>query len=118
MKKEFNVNGTKFTVDVQVEAEDKYSTIESDYKKLLYLLGQVSIIGSKLDREFTTRNANLESWKQSVEEGFDNALDAPYAVEKGLSKLQLSTREKNTVLTTIDSTMWWYGALRNSIEKL
>lgn len=118
MKKSFNVNGTRFTVDVQVEAEDTYSTFPNDYKKLMYLLGQVSTIGAKLDREFTTRNANLESWEQAVEKGFDKSLETPYAVDQGLSKLQLTTREKNKVLDTIDSTVWWYKALRNQIKSL
>lgn len=111
MKKSFNVNGTKFTVDVQVEAEDKYSTLPNDFKKLMYLLGQASSIGAKLDYEFTTRNRNLD-WTE------DSPFDMPCHVKDGMKELILTTSEKNRVLDTIDSTMWWYKALRNQIKNL
>jgi len=112
MKKTFNVNGTKFTVDVEVTTEDYYETLPNDYKKLLYLLGQVSRIGSQLDHEFTTRNRNLKDWDEL------DLATPPDVVKKGLKKLYLSTRQKNEVIKTIDSTMWWFEVLKDEINRL
>lgn len=117
MKKTINVNGTNFTVDVNISAEDRYDSIETDYKKLLYLLGQVSTIGAKLDREFTTRNANLEHWEELINEGIKvEHVSTPAVVKKGLKKLQLTARQKKEAIETIDSTMWWFKALRASLD--
>ena len=111
MKKTINVNGTNFTVDVNISAQDRYESIESDYKKLLYLLGQASSIGSTLDHDFTTRNGNL-NWTE------DSPWDKPSHVKKGLKELKLTTREKNQILQTIESTVWWYDALKRQIKSL
>lgn len=119
MKKSFNVNGTTFTVNVDVQAESYYDTIQSDYKKLLYLLGEVSKIGAKLDHEFTTRNPNLQHWEDLKNEGIDTKyLTTPGVVQKGLKPLTLTTREKNTVVQTIDDTMWWFNSLKGTIKNL
>lgn len=118
MKKTINVNGTNFTVDVNITSEDRYNSIDSDYKKLLYLLGQVSTIGAKLDSEFTVRNNNLKSWAQDTESGLADYIAMPTAVKKGLKELKLTTREKNNVIDTINSTMSWYKDLKNAIERL
>ena len=111
MKKEFNVKGTKFTVNVDVQTEDYYNTIQEDHKKILYLLGQVSQIGSQLDFEFTTRNRNLELDLLPGEEPTTH-------MKKGYTKLELTTRQKNQILDTIDSTMWWFKVLKSEIERL
>lgn len=116
MKKTINVNGTNFTVDVNITSEDRYNSIETDFKKLLYLLGQVSTIGAKLDQEFTTRNANLEYWQELEQEGLADAVTAPAVVKKGLHKLELTTRQKNQVIETIDSTMWWFNTLKTYLK--
>jgi len=111
MKKVFNVQGTKFTVNVDVDTQDHYDTITEDTKKILYLLGQVSNIGSKLDFEFTTRNRNLDYDP-------DSAFDPSQQYKLGMEKLVLTTKQKNQILDTIDSTMWWYKALKNEVERL
>ena len=111
MKKTINVNGTNFTVDVNISAEDRYKSIKTDYKKILYLLGKVSAIGSDMDYEFTTRNRNLD-WTE------DSAFDKPCHVKDGMKELKLTTREKNTIVSTIDSTMWWFDALKGQIKNL
>jgi len=111
MKKTINVNGTNFTVDVNISAQDRYESIESDYKKILYLLGKVSQIGGDMDHEFTTRNRNLD-WTE------DSPFDKPSHVKEGMKELKLTTRQKNTVLSTIDSAMWWFDALKGQIKTL
>lgn len=111
MKKTINVNGTNFTVDVNISAQDRYKSIESDYKKILYLLGKVSQIGGDMDHEFTTRNRNLD-WTE------DSAFDKPSQVKEGMKELKLTKGQKETVLSTIDSSMWWFDALKREIKKL
>ena len=111
MKKTINVNGTNFTVDVNISAQDRYKSIESDYKKILYLLGKVSQIGYDMDYQFTTRNRNLD-WTE------DSGFDKPCHVKAGMKELKLTTRQKNTVLSTIDSAMWWFDALKGQIKSL
>jgi len=112
MKKVFNVQGTKFTVNVDVDTQDHYDTITEDHKKILYLLGQVSIIGSKLDFEFTTRNRNL------VQYGEDWEFNQSKHKKLGMEKLVLTPVQKNQILDTIDSTMWWYKSLKSEVERL
>ena len=126
MKKEFNVKGTKFTVNVDVQTEDFYETLPNDYKKILYLLGQVSSIGAKIDREFTLRNfliekkalliGNHQKWGSDWEE-VEEDLEQNNCLEVG-PELSLSTAQKNTILDTIDSTMGWYLSLRGTIKNL
>tara|TARA_R110000803_G_scaffold22060_2_gene55085 strand:+ start:2711 stop:3091 length:381 start_codon:yes stop_codon:yes gene_type:complete len=126
MKKEFNVKGTKFTVNVDVQTEDFYETIPTDYKKILYLLGQVSSIGAKIDKEFTMRNflidkkefliENHKKWGSDWEE-VEEDLEQNNCLEVG-PELKLSTAQKNTILDTIDSTMGWYLSLRGTIKNL
>ena len=126
MKKTINVNGTDFTVDVNISAQDRYNSIESDYKKLLYLLGQVSSIGAKLDKEFTMRNALIEKkawitknhkdWGSSKEE-LEEDLRQNVCLTVG-PELKLSKHQKESVIDTINSTMWWFKALKSKIEIL
>lgn len=112
MKKVFNVQGTKFTVNVDVDTQDHYDTITEDHKKVLYLLGQVSNIGSKLDFEFTTRNRNLEYYGEEWE------FNQSEHKKLGMEKLVLTSKQKDQILDTIDSTMWWYKALKSEVERL
>ena len=123
MKKEFNVKGTKFTVNVDVQTEDFYETIPTDYKKILYLLGQVSSIGAKIDKEFTMRNALIEkkAWITETHRGSVKELEEDLRQNNCLNvgpELKLSTTQKNTVLDTINSTMWWYKSLAGTIKNL
>lgn len=119
MKKQFNVNGTKFTVNVDVETESYYDTIQEDHKKILYLLGEVSKIGSKLDYEFTTRNRKVLRWQEEVERtNGDLVWDMPGQVRDNMQALELTTRQKNQILDTIDTTMWWFNALKSEINRL
>lgn len=126
MKKTINVNGTNFTVDVNITSEDRYNTIDSDYKKLLYLLGQVSSIGAKIDHEFTMRNALIEKRKDiiqdhkkwgSTQKRLEEDLKQNSCFTVG-PELKLSKHQKETVIDTINSTMWWYKALKSKIEQL
>lgn len=126
MKKSFNVNGTKFTVDVQVEAEDTYSTLPNDYKKIMYLLGKASSIGAKLDQEFTVRPI-LNAKRKDILEMYKNENFSQSFIEDDLrqnncleekEELVFSNYQKENILQTIDSTMWWYKALRNQIKSL
>ena len=124
MKKQFNVNGTKFTVNVDVETESYYDTIQEDYKKILYLLGEASKIGAKLDFEFTTRNTNLD-WQENViqerkEFGLSSDIvpDRPQVAAGITKRLELTNRQKEEILTTIVVTMSWYRDLRSAIESL
>lgn len=126
MKKTINVNGVDFNLDVNITTQDRYESIESDYKKLLYLLGQVSTIGAKLDREFTMRNAlidkkawivaNHKEW-DSTKKQLEEDLRQNACLTVG-PELKLTTHQKNTIVETINSTMWWYKSLKNSIERL
>ena len=126
MKKEFNVKGTKFTVNVDVQTEDFYETIPNDYKKILYLLGQVSSTGAKIDKEFTMRNFLIEKKDLLIENHRKWGSDWE-EVEEDLKQnnclnidpeLKLTTSQKNTILDTIDSTMGWYLSLRGAIQNL
>lgn len=126
MKKEFNVKGTKFTVNVDVQTQDFYETIPTDYKRILYLLGQVSSIGAKIDREFTMRNFLIEKHAAIVDQHHRWGNEWPEIVDdleqnnclELLPELKLSTSQKNTILDTIDSTMGWYSSLRGTIKNL
>lgn len=123
MKKTINVNGTDFTVDVNISAQDRYNSIESDYKKLLYLLGQVSTIGAKLDREFTMRNALIDKRDfiiqnhKGTQEELREDLKQNVCLNVG-PELKLSTTQKNNVLDTINSTMWWFKSLKDTVNSL
>ena len=123
MKKTINVNGTNFTVDVNISAEDRYKSIESDYKKLLYLLGQVSTIGAKLDKDFTMRNAlinkkaDITKLHKGTKEELKEDLIQNVCLNVG-PELKFSTYQKTNILDTIDSTMWWFDALKRQIESL
>lgn len=123
MKKTINVNGTNFTVDVNISAQDRYDSIKSDYKKLLYLLGQVSTIGAKLDKEFTMRNALIDKkayitkHHKGTEEELKEDLKQNLCLNVGWP-LKVSSYEKTNILDTIDSTMWWFNALKSKIETL
>lgn len=123
MKKTINVNGTDFTVDVNISAQDRYNSIESDYKKLLYLLGQVSTIGAKLDREFTMRNALIDKRDfiiqnhKGTQEELREDLKQNVCLNVG-PELKFSTTQKNNVLDTINSTMWWFKSLKDTVNSL
>ena len=121
MKKQFNVKGTKFTVNVDVQTEDFYETIPNDYKKILYLLGQVSQIGAQLDNEFTTRGIKIDKRKWILQNDAD--LGENYLKEilrqnecsEPIEELNLTKGQKETIIETINSTMWWFKALKNSL---
>jgi len=125
MKKSFNVNGTKFTVDVKVTTDDYYNTIQSDFKKIMYLLGEVSKIGAKLDSEFTVRELtiakrnNLFRWGQlaqlSTEELYNELEES--GCEQPIEPLNFTTSQKNNLKETLDSTLWWFDTFKKILDK-
>ena len=122
MKKEFNVKGTKFTVNVEVEAKDLYDTIQDDYKKLLFLLGEASKIGAKLDKDFYCRDIMIAKREQILEATEPGKLRQENLelndVVNPLQPLNFNSYQKKQALETLKYTINWYTDLQRKLENL
>lgn len=122
MKKEFNVKGTKFTVNVEVETQDLYDTIQDDYKKLLFLLGEASKIGAKLDKDFYCRDLRIAKRKFIIETTASEKLLQEQLelndVVNELQPLNFTPHQKKQALETLKYTINWYTDLQHKIERL